>query len=74
MQDESLDDSFVQSRHFYHGSRKSAIRHAQLRMKCSKLSFHLRIKSGEPGIPVFFCVTKAWWSHLQAQRHSLRAC
>ena len=26
---------------FYHGSRSSGIKHAQLRMKCSKLSFHL---------------------------------
>ena len=26
---------------FYHGSRSSGIKHAQLRMKCSKLNFHL---------------------------------
>ena len=26
---------------FYHGSRSSGIKHAQLRMKCSKLKFHL---------------------------------
>ena len=26
---------------FYHGLRSSGIKHAQLRMKCSKLSFHL---------------------------------
>ena len=26
---------------FYHGSRSSGIRHAQFRMKCSKLNFHL---------------------------------
>ena len=26
---------------FYHGSRSSGIKHAQVRMKCSKLNFHL---------------------------------
>ena len=42
---------------FYHGSRSSGIRHAQLRMKCSKLNFHLFSLHvvDSPACPLKFC-------------------